>query len=96
MYALSVKQPFASLMVSGVKTIEWRSRPFKYRGPLVICASKSPRIKIKPDLYLVEPEKVKIYFFLEERRRKATLTADAANKWRKSFSPRPAAEKRPG
>jgi hypothetical protein len=40
---------------------------------------------------IVEPEKVEIYFFLEELLRKAKLNADAANKWRKSFSPRPAA-----
>lgn len=41
MYALSVRQPFASQIVTGLKTIEWRSKPFKYRGPLVICASKT-------------------------------------------------------
>lgn len=50
--ALSVKQPHASRIVTGVKTIEWRSRAFHYRGPLVICASKSPRVKTKSGLYL--------------------------------------------
>lgn len=44
-YALSVRQPFASLIACGEKPIEWRSRPWKYRGPLVICASARPRIE---------------------------------------------------
>jgi hypothetical protein len=52
MYALSVKQPHASRIAIGQKTIEWRSRPFKYRGPLVICASKSPKIKIDSGHFL--------------------------------------------
>lgn len=43
MYALSVKQPFASLIAVGEKTVEWRSRVWNYRGPVVICASKSPK-----------------------------------------------------
>ena len=29
-------QPFASQIVIGEKTIEWRSKPFNWRGPLVI------------------------------------------------------------
>jgi hypothetical protein len=41
--------------------------------------------------YLAEPEKVETGFFLEERRRKAKLNADAANKRRQSFPPHPAA-----
>jgi len=46
MYALSVKQPYASLIAVGEKTIEWRSRVWHYRGPVVICASKSPKVEI--------------------------------------------------
>lgn len=37
--ALSVKQPFASLIGAGAKTIETRSYLTKYRGRLLICAS---------------------------------------------------------
>jgi hypothetical protein len=40
MKALSVRQPWASLIAEGLKTIEVRSRRTKYRGPLLICASK--------------------------------------------------------
>jgi len=40
--ALSVKQPWASLIAGGRKTIETRKWYTSYRGPLVICSSKSP------------------------------------------------------
>ncbi len=37
--ALSIKQPWASLIAWGDKTVEWRSWATKYRGPLFIHAS---------------------------------------------------------
>ena len=43
MKALSVRQPWASLIASGKKTIEVRSWRTHYRGPLLICAAKKPR-----------------------------------------------------
>mgnify|MGYP001294699278 CR=1 FL=1 len=43
MKALSVKQPWATLLVEGRKTIEVRSWSTQYRGPLVICASAAPK-----------------------------------------------------
>jgi hypothetical protein len=42
MKALSVKQPWASLIAAGVKTIETRTWRTDYRGPLLICSSKIP------------------------------------------------------
>ncbi len=42
MKALSVRQPWASLIASGKKTIEVRSWRTHYRGPLLICAAKRP------------------------------------------------------
>ena len=42
MKALSVKQPWASMIASGVKTIETRTWYTEYRGPLLICSSKQP------------------------------------------------------
>ena len=42
MKALSVRQPFASLIVTGLKTIEWRLWQVKYRGDLLICAGATP------------------------------------------------------
>jgi hypothetical protein len=42
MKALSVRQPWASLIAAGVKTIEVRSWSTKHRGPLLICAGKRP------------------------------------------------------
>lgn len=44
MKALSLKQPWANLIASGKKTIETRSWGTKYRGDIVICSSKNPKI----------------------------------------------------
>ena len=44
MKALSIKQPWASLIASGIKTIETRTWKTDYRGPLLICSSKTPDI----------------------------------------------------
>ena len=41
MRALSVKQPWASLIARGAKRIELRTWATEYRGPLLICASQS-------------------------------------------------------
>lgn len=43
MKALSVKQPWACLLVEGVKKIEVRSWVTAHRGPLLICASAVPK-----------------------------------------------------
>ncbi|HBA70804.1 MAG TPA: 2-oxoglutarate dehydrogenase E1 [Geobacter sp.] len=40
MKAISLWQPWASLIMTGAKKIETRGWPTKYRGPLVICAAK--------------------------------------------------------
>jgi len=40
MKALSVRQPFALLIVAGIKDIENRSWPTKYRGRILIHAAK--------------------------------------------------------
>lgn len=48
MKALSVRQPWASMIAQGDKTIEIRSRPWSYRGPLVICATAA---KYWPDQF---------------------------------------------
>jgi len=41
MKALSIRQPFASLILAGKKTIETRNWATKYRGPLLICSGVS-------------------------------------------------------
>lgn len=40
MRAITIRQPWASLIAAGVKTIETRSWSTKYRGPLAIHAGK--------------------------------------------------------
>lgn len=42
MKALSVRQPWASMILHGQKTIEVRSWPTSHRGDLLICVSKRP------------------------------------------------------
>jgi hypothetical protein len=39
MKALSFRQPWATLIVTGEKTIEWRSWKTDYRGDIVVCSS---------------------------------------------------------
>lgn len=45
MKALSIKQPWANMIASGEKTIETRTWCTKFRGPLLIVSSKTPRIE---------------------------------------------------
>ncbi len=42
--ALSIRQPWANLIVSGEKTIETRVWATPYRGPLLLLSSKKPDI----------------------------------------------------
>ncbi|MCK9568878.1 ASCH domain-containing protein [Candidatus Pacearchaeota archaeon] len=44
MKALSIQQPWANMIASGQKTIETRTWATSYRGDLLICSSKTPRI----------------------------------------------------
>ena len=45
MKALSIKQPWANLIVSGQKTIETRVWATNYRGRILIVSSKIPKIQ---------------------------------------------------
>jgi hypothetical protein len=42
MKAITIRQPWAQLIAAGLKTIETRSWPTKYRGPLAIHAGLRP------------------------------------------------------
>jgi len=48
MHTLSIKQPWAGMIARGEKTIEVRTWRTDYRGPLLIVASKSPRLAGQP------------------------------------------------
>lgn len=43
--AISIKQPWANMIATGVKTIETRTWATKHRGPLLIVSSKRPNIE---------------------------------------------------
>jgi hypothetical protein len=45
MKAISIKQPWASLIAAGVKTLEIRAWPTIHRGPLLIVSSRRPVIE---------------------------------------------------
>lgn len=42
MKAISIKNPWATLILQEKKKIEYRTWQTSYRGPLLICASKKP------------------------------------------------------
>lgn len=48
MKALTVKQPWASLIAGGKKTLEVRTWQTSHRGPLLICSSKKPILGLLP------------------------------------------------
>ena len=56
MKALSIKQPWATMIATGEKTIETRTWSTKYRGRLLICSGKTPVAQIlrvtTPDMLL--------------------------------------------
>lgn len=48
MKAISLKQPWASWIAEGMKTIETRTWPTHYRGELLIVSSQKPVIRDLP------------------------------------------------
>lgn len=46
MKAISIKEPWAGLILSGRKTIETRTWSTDHRGDLLLCASKHPESSI--------------------------------------------------
>jgi hypothetical protein len=45
MKAISIKQPWASLIAAGIKTLEIRQWSTEHRGPLLIVSSRRPVIE---------------------------------------------------
>lgn len=43
MKALSIKEPWAGMILAGLKHIETRTWSTNYRGDLLLCASKKPK-----------------------------------------------------
>jgi hypothetical protein len=50
MKAITIQQPYATLIVAGEKKEEWRSWPISYRGPLLVHASKYGHVLDSPEL----------------------------------------------
>ncbi len=53
MKALSLKEPWATLILKGKKTIETRKWKTNYRGRILLCASKAPRSEISGRAFAV-------------------------------------------
>jgi hypothetical protein len=60
MKALSLWQPWASLIAIGAKRYETRSWPTRYRGPLLICAAKTMNREVQRALLDVEIQKAMV------------------------------------
>jgi ASCH domain len=65
--ALSIKQPWAGLIMAGIKPVENRTWRTHYRGPLVVCASAKPDrdayndLAVRPGLTVTERVSVKLF-----------------------------------
>jgi len=53
MKAISIKEPWASMILSGKKTIETRRWETKHRGKLLLCASKKPESSISGHAFAI-------------------------------------------
>jgi hypothetical protein len=53
MKALSIVEPWASLIRSGMKTIETRTWKTNYRGKILLCASRNPKSEISGKAFAV-------------------------------------------
>lgn len=53
MKAISIKEPWASMILSRKKTIETRTWKTKYRGKILLCASKNPKSIISGKAFAV-------------------------------------------
>lgn len=95
MKAITLQQPWASLIARGIKKYETRSWPTKYRGPIAIHAGK----QIDPGVlqYLFCPEirdqligcDITLETFEELPRGAVIATADLVNVWRIVYRPGP-------
>ena len=53
MKALSIKEPWASMIYSGKKTIETRTWQTNYRGKILLCASKKPSTNLSGNAFAI-------------------------------------------
>jgi len=53
MKALSIREPWASMILEGKKSIETRTWKTKYRGKILLCASKNPKSKISGKAFAI-------------------------------------------
>lgn len=54
--ALSIKQPWAALIIAGVKTVEVRTWPTSFRGPVLIHTGRSADVRPEGWQHITTPE----------------------------------------
>ena len=57
LYALSIKQPWAALLVAGIKTVEIRRWPTNRRGRILIHAARIP--DPRPEAWALVPDELR-------------------------------------
>jgi activating signal cointegrator 1 len=64
MKALSLWEPYASLLRAGAKSFETRCWPTKYRGPLLICAALNTAVDLSKNEWFTAESTKEIYSIL--------------------------------
>ena len=81
MKALSIKEPWASLISNGHKTIETRTWKTTYRGKLLLCASRKPKSSLSGMAFAIA-DLVDIRLMTKEDQKKACCKIyDRAHSW---------------
>lgn len=62
MLALSINQPYAEAVVRGIKQVEFRTRPTRHRGRVLIHAGKSERHLADTDTVFPGSEPIEMSF----------------------------------
>jgi len=84
MKALTVKQPYATAIDLGYKTIEIRSWPTEHRGPILITASARPIVEVQGK-QLVVGTTICVVSITDCRRMKKSHEHDAMVDFHKDF-----------
>jgi len=81
MKALSIKEPWATLILEGKKTIETRTWKTNYRGEILLCASKNPKSNISGKAFATAKITACIPMTKEHERNALCEIYPKANSW---------------
>ena len=81
MKALSIREPWATLIAKGEKTIETRTWKTNYRGKILLCASKNPKSEISGKAFAVAELLDCLPMVKDDERFACCKTYPRANSW---------------